>query len=431
MDFLGKHIVLGVCGGVAAYKACELIRELQRLGATVTAVMTPDAEAFIKPLTLEALTHRLVVRGSLTVDAHGTPWHIALAQQGDALVILPATANTLAKLAHGLADDALTTTAISWTGKPMVIIPAMNTRMWENPLTLRNVAILQELDNVTVVPPTSGELACGESGSGHLAALTNQLHSIHRAMTLATQPKEALYLGIRVVITAGGTVEPLDPVRVLTNRSSGKMGVALADAFFALGASVTLIATDTVTIADLNDRPYSLVRVARSAELQLALETLLPHADVLVMAAAVSDFIPADVAAQKIKRGKEAFELSLTPNVDILAAMVAQFPSVYMVGFAAETHDVEHHAQEKLARKGVQVLCVNDVSRSDIGFNADNNELTVFTAQGRIIAVEKTSKALAAQKIASALSTDIHHYLSNKIVFDGQTPLAEVANGVR
>jgi phosphopantothenoylcysteine decarboxylase/phosphopantothenate--cysteine ligase len=264
-----------------------------------------------------------------------------------------------------------------------------------------------------------------------LAALTTQLHSIHRAITLSTQPKDVFYSGIRVVITAGGTVEPLDPVRVLTNRSSGKMGVALADAFFALGANVTLIATDTVTIADLNERPYALVRVARSAELQLALETLLPHADVLVMAAAVSDFIPADVAAQKIKRGKEAFELSLTPNVDILAAMVTQFSGVYTVGFAAETHDVEHHAKEKLVRKGVQALCVNDVSRSDVGFNANENELTVFTAQGSLLKIEKAPKELVGEKIASALCSDIHQYLSNKTVFDGKTPLAEVANGVR
>jgi len=382
MDFAGKHVVLGLCGGVAAYKACELIRELQRLGATVTAVMTLDAEAFITPLTLEALTHRPVVRGSLSVDEHGTPWHIALAQQGDVLVILPATANTIAKLAHGMADNAVTTTAISWTGKPMVIVPAMNTRMWENPLTQRNVAILQELTHVTFVMPTQGNLACGETGSGHLAPLTTQLHWIYRAVTLSSTLSERLYSGIRVVITAGGTVESLDPVRVLTNRSSGKMGVALADAFFALGANVTLIATDTVTTSDLNDRPYTILRVTRSSELQLALETLLPHADVLIMAAAVSDFIPSDVAAQKIKRGKEAFELSLTPNVDILATVVQQFPKLYAVGFAAETHDVEHHAKEKLRRKGVQALCVNDVSRSDIGFNAHENELTVFTAEG-------------------------------------------------
>ncbi|MFN8615215.1 MAG: bifunctional phosphopantothenoylcysteine decarboxylase/phosphopantothenate--cysteine ligase CoaBC [Vampirovibrionales bacterium] len=407
----GRHLAVAVCGGVAAYKAYDLIRALQQEGATVTALITPDAQAFISPLTLQALTHRPVITEALSVDDAGVPWHIALAQQADALIIVPATANTLAQLAHGLADNAVTTTAISWTGKPLVLIPAMNTRMWHHPLTQRNAAILQSLEHVTWVPPAWGELACGETGMGHLAPLATQMTWIHRALTLASQPPSHHYSGIRALVTAGGTLEQLDPVRVLTNRSSGKMGVALADALFAYGAEVTLIATETVTLPDLHQRPYSLIRVSTSQQLHDALNQQLPQTDVLWMTAAVSDFVPAHQAAQKIKRGQEPFDLALIPNTDLLATAVAQHPHVYAIGFAAETHDVEHFAQNKLARKQLQALCVNDVSRQDIGFGADDNEMTLFTATGLCVHLPKAPKTQMARTLVNQLATGIQAFV--------------------
>ncbi|HEY9687514.1 MAG TPA: bifunctional phosphopantothenoylcysteine decarboxylase/phosphopantothenate--cysteine ligase CoaBC [Coleofasciculaceae cyanobacterium] len=372
MDFSGKTIVIGVTGGIAAYKACDLIRELyRRQAARVLCVMTSSAQNFITPLTLQALSREPVYTSELAVDDSGTPLHITLAQQADALLILPATADTVAKLAAGFADNMVTTTAITFTGKPILLAPAMNTRMWENPLTRENLDKLRQLPNFTVIEPKSGHLACGETGEGHLA----DQESILQALYQAVHPQMGLFKGIKAVVTAGGTTEPIDPVRVISNRSSGKMGLALADELFAMGADVTL-----VTTRPPGPRPYSIVAVQTATEMQQALDSRFEKTNLLLMAAAVSDFAVENPAEQKIKRENQPEpQINLVSNPDILAELgQRKRPGQVLVGFAAESGNLIKNAEDKLRRKQVDAIVANDISQEGIGIGADENEVTLL-----------------------------------------------------
>ncbi len=437
----GKRLVIGVCGGIAAYKACELIRECQRQGArSVQVITTPSTDAFIGTLTFESLTRQPVLTDELGVDADGTPWHIALAQQADALIIMPATANTLAKLAHGHASDMLSTTALCWANKPLIIAPAMNPRMWAHPAVQANIDILQSWPNVTIIPPTHGVLACGEEGTGHLAPLHHLLHGLAKSL----QPQKLT--GYRFMVTAGGTAEPMDPVRHITNRSSGKMGLAFAHQLWQLGASVHVVATQTVSDALLantptNDDTFAITRVQTSAQLNDTLHNLAPGHHGVVMAAAVSDFTVDNASQTKLKRTAKPVTLALTPNVDVIAGLIQAYPHLYTLGFAAETaseppgnspamapddHETDaiiDLARQKMLRKNLHALCLNDISRNDIGFGTNVNEVTLLLASEPDLLrhLPKADKQLIARQVLWALADDISAHCSRTGVANKNT----------
>ncbi len=393
--FANKRIAIGITGGIAAYKACDMIRQLYQKGASeVVALMTPSAQTFVTPLTIESLTRSYVYKESMENSEDGVPTHISLAQDMDALLIMPASANTLAKLAHAMADNIVTTTAITFTEKPIVIVPAMNTRMWENPLVQKNLRILRSQENITVVPPEVGELACGEYGEGKLASL----ETIQLYLYKALHPQRRLYKEKRVVVTAGGTTEPIDSVRSITNRSSGKMGVAIADELFAMGADVLLLHT----IPGL-DRPYRIICLETVEEMARYTKRNFKEADGLVMAAAVSDFqVSPNQRARingKIKKSDEMM-LELVKTEDILGELgPSKREDQFIVGFAAESDHVLMHAREKLERKHLDMIVANDISRSDIGFGSDENEVTLLFEDKERIDLPKASKSMIARQL--------------------------------
>ena len=368
-------ILLGVTGGIAAYKAAELTRELQRRGAEVQVVMTAGAERFVTPLTLAALSGRQVltslwepVVGEAVSGEAGTfdMEHIRVAQEIDAVVIAPATANTIAKLAHGLADDLLSTICLATTA-PLLIAPAMNVNMWRHAATQENVATLRAR-GVRVIEPGAGYLACGMVGEGRLAEVVEIADAAFWAVKEAGRKRDDL-AGEVFLITAGGTREPIDPVRFLGNRSSGKMGVAVAQAAVARGAKVVLV---TATGADASLRCEQVV-VGTAAEMQRAVMERLPEATVVVMAAAVADYRVKEVAGQKLKK-RDSMVLELERNEDILRRVVVEkIPGTVVIGFAAETERVLEEGRRKLRAKGVDAMVANDVSRVDSGFEVDRN----------------------------------------------------------
>lgn len=407
--FSGKTIALGICGGIAAYRACDLIRELYRQGAArVICLMTQSAEAFIPALTLEALSAQPVYRYNASVvtqensSQSGLPVHIQLAQEADLLLVMPATVNTIAKMACGLADDLLTTTFMTFTNKPVLLAPAMNHRMWDHPLFQDNLKRLLALPNVSLVSPVAGLLACGEIGEGHLASQQSILHHAYRLLHPYAQCLE----GVKILVTAGGTREPIDPVRCLSNYSSGKMGLALADEAWAMGAEVTLLSSQPEL-----QRPYDIHGFSTIRDLQAVLEAQWPLHDWLLMAAAVSDFRPSQVAAQKMKKYPHpegeilpSQTLLLEANPDLLASLsLAKQPYQRLVGFAAESEDLLHHAKTKLARKNLDAIVANDISQPGIGFASDENEVTLITASGCLKAIEKAPKPVVARKILHCL----------------------------
>lgn len=388
--FQGKSILVAVSGGIAAYKACDVIRMLQKEGAKkVVAMMTPHAKEFIGPLTLESLTMNPVLIEHLENTTNGTPTHIAMAQEMDAMVVVPATAETIKEMAHGGAGNLLTSTALTFTNKPLIIAPAMNTRMWENPLVQQNIQTLRSLPNVTIVPPGEGLLACGEVGEGKLADVSSiSLHTYQ-----ATHPFRNLYKGKTVVVTTGGTEEPIDSVRIISNISSGKMGLAVADELFAMGANVILVHT---LDGELN-KPYETVPVKSVKEMEKATKEAFARADGLVMAAAVSDFTPKNVATGKIKKMAEMV-LPLVKTHDFLVDIgQSKKAEQFVVGFAAESSDLVQNAKGKLERKNLDMIVANDISRKDIGFKSDENEVTLLFREGENVLIPKASKAMIAR----------------------------------
>ncbi|MES2393716.1 MAG: bifunctional phosphopantothenoylcysteine decarboxylase/phosphopantothenate--cysteine ligase CoaBC [Acidobacteriota bacterium] len=379
-------VVLGVCGGIAAYKAAELVRELQRRGAEVQVVMTAGAERFVAPLTFAALSGRQVLASLWEPEvgevASGEVRefaieHIRVAQEADVVVVAPATANVLAKMAHGIADDLLTTMLLATTA-PVVVAPAMNVNMWLATATASNVDVLRGR-GVLVVAPGSGELACGMVGEGRLAEVVE----IADAVEAAVRERGGLadLAGETVLITAGGTREPIDAVRFIGNRSSGRMGVALAEAALARGAEVIFVA------AAMEVRPprgCEVVRVGTAAEMQRAVMQALPRASVMVMAAAVADYRVEEVAEQKLKK-RERMALELVRNDDILrTAVERKRAGTVVVGFAAETERVVEEGRRKLREKGVDAMVANDVSRAGSGFEAESNAGVLMTREAEV-----------------------------------------------
>jgi phosphopantothenoylcysteine decarboxylase / phosphopantothenate---cysteine ligase len=400
----GRRVVVGVTGGIAAYKAALLVRRLIGVGAVVDVVMTRGARAFIGPVTFEGLTGRSV-RSDVWEDVpDGT--HVALGQDADAIVIYPATAHTLAKLANGLADDLLTTTALAHDG-PLIVAPAMHTEMWSHPATAANLATLRGR-GVTVVGPATGPLMGGDSGTGRVVEPEDVMTVLRDALAApasdgddASIPRP--FTGRTLLVTAGGTREALDPVRFLGNRSSGRMGFAIARAAAQQGATVVLVTAPS----DL-PTPHGVRRVdvVSAQDMDVAVRQHEGVADAVVMAAAVADFRPAEQLSTKWRRTDGPPTIRLVANPDVLAGVVerrggASRPVV--VGFAAQTGDLEVGAREKLTTKKVELLVANDVSVSGIGFESDDNAVLILHRDGRRRDVPTSSKHLVAEAILAEL----------------------------
>ena len=366
----GKCVVVGVTGGIAAYKACEVVSRLKKLNADVRVIMTRNATEFVQPLTFQSLSHNPV---SVDTFANIQTWeieHIALAQRADLFIIAPATANIIGKLACGIADDMLSTTVMA-TRAPVLIAPAMNTAMLENPATQQNLRTL-ESRGMRMIAPGVGMLACGTSGAGRMS----EPEQIVAAAVEALRPRED-FAGLAVVVTAGPTAEPLDPVRFITNRSSGKMGYALAAAARARGADVTLISGPTALDAPAG---VNVVHIRTTQELYDAVMAN-AGADVVIQAAAPADYRAREVSPTKIKRTGETLMVELVPNPDIAAALgERKRAGQTLVGFAAETNDVVANAQGKLRRKSLDLIVANDVTRAGAGFDVDTNIITLIDA---------------------------------------------------
>ncbi|PTY37539.1 phosphopantothenoylcysteine decarboxylase [Saccharospirillum sp. MSK14-1] len=373
---VGKRIVVGITGGIAAYKSAELVRELIRAGAEVQVVMTEAAQEFITPLTLQALSGHPVHRSLLDEEAEMGMGHIELARWADLLLVAPATADFIARLASGMGNDLLTTLCLA-TRAPLALAPAMNEKMWLNPVTQANVKKLTDLQPDTLwFGPDAGQQACGDVGPGRM------LEPVGLAELTARAFAPGFLSGRKVVITAGPTREALDPVRYLSNHSSGKMGFALAAAAAEAGADVTLIA-GPVQLAT----PPRVKRldVTTALEMNDAAQEVLEAVDLFIATAAVADYRPADVPTQKIKKaeGQSGLTLELIENPDIVAGVAAstQRPT-QVIAFAAETENLENHARAKLEKKAVDWVVANDVSRSDIGFGSDLNDILLVSAYG-------------------------------------------------
>jgi len=385
-------IALGVSGGIAAYKAAEIVRLLQDRGVRVQVVMTRAAQEFVRPLTFAALSGEKVITGLFDSggeqpNVDSAVEHIGVAQGIDALLVAPATADVLAKFAHGLADDFLTTLYLATTA-PVIVAPAMNVNMWEHPATQANLEILRKR-GVTVVEPDSGYLACGMTGAGRLAANEAIVDAVlHRLTSQHDLSAETL------LITAGPTREPIDPVRYLTNRSSGKMGYALAEAAARRGAKVILVSGPVSLPAPAG---VDVVNVETAAEMHQAVMSRRSEATVIVKAAAVADYRPKRVAAQKMKRHAE-FALELVPTSDIASDLGDRKQGQLVIGFAAETENVLENARQKLLSKGMDAIVANDVSRPDVGFDSDRNAVTIITPT-EVLDVPATTKWDVAQKI--------------------------------
>jgi phosphopantothenoylcysteine decarboxylase/phosphopantothenate--cysteine ligase len=372
MGLGGRTIVVGVTGGIAAYKACELVRLLAQDGATVQVVMTGNAQQFVTPLTLQALSGRPVATDTFSLTQESEIGHIRLADQADAIVIAPATANVLAKMATGLADDLLSTILLA-TRAPVVVAPAMNVHMWEHPATRANVATL-EGRGVRIAGPGSGSLACGWEGAGRLADPAEIVEAIYTV--LAGQD----LAGERIVVSAGPTREALDPVRYLSNHSSGKMGFALARVARRRGAEVTLVHGPVALTA-----PPGVVSVpvVTAREMQRALTRAFAGATALVMAAAVADYRPREVSERKLKRREAApGPLHLTENPDIVRGIARAKKHRTVIGFAAETGDGEGEARRKLAEKGLDLIVLNDVTAPGAEFGGDTNVVRLLDRHG-------------------------------------------------
>ena len=369
----GKNIILGVTGGIAAYKAAELARRLRDEGASVRVVMTDAATRFISPLTMQAVSGQPVRHELLDSEAESGMDHIALARTADLVVVAPATADFMARLAAGIADDLLTTLCLA-TEAPIVLAPAMNRVMWSKPATRRNAERLVA-DGVRLIGPAEGDQACGETGPGRMS----EPGEIVRELTAMSPRVDPRLAGRRVMITAGPTWEAIDPVRGITNHSSGKMGYALAAAFRDAGAEVTLVSGPCHIPAPAVTRK---VDVTSALDMYRAVHDSIAGHHIFVAVAAVADYRPEQVAEHKMKKHGDSLVLTLVRNPDILASVAALDPRPFCVGFAAETDDVETYARGKLEAKGLDLVAANRVGASSGGFNSDDNALLVIDRAG-------------------------------------------------
>jgi len=390
----GKNITVGVTGGIAVFKAAQLVSNLAAGGAEVRVMMTRSAQEFVKPLTFQTLSGHQVYTGLFERPAGGSVQHIELATCSDLIVLVPATANIIGKVANGIADDLISTVVMAATC-PVLICPAMNVNMYNNRVVQRNLASLREL-GYYFVEPGMGRLVCGAEGRGRLADLDVIMEKINCILAY-----EGDLQGISVMVTAGPTVEPIDPVRYLTNRSSGKMGYALANAAAGRGARVTLISGPVAL------RPPSgveVILVQTAAEMYSAVMERFPSVDVVVMSAAVADYRPKVVSNQKIKKQAESLTIELEKNPDILAELGRAKKHQLLVGFAAETENLEKNARQKVESKNVDLLVANDVTLPGAGFGTDTNIVKLVFPDGRIVSLPQMDKL------------DLAHHILNEIM---------------
>jgi phosphopantothenoylcysteine decarboxylase/phosphopantothenate--cysteine ligase len=370
----GRRVVLGISGSIACYKAADIASKLTQAGALVDTVMTPSATKFITPLALRSVTGRAVYVDMFDPETDVAEAHVALARSADAVLVAPASATTIARIAHGLAEEMVSLTVLA-TRAPVLLAPAMDNQMWNNPATVANVETLQGR-GIAFVGPGIGRLASGHSGPGRLEDTPVVLGALR-----ALLGRDGDLTGRRIVVSAGGTQEPLDPVRYITNHSSGKMGYAIAEAARDRGATVTLVATPGTAGLEV---PYGVRRVqaTRTVEMRDAVLEACREADALIMSAAPADFQPLTAAEHKIKKTGAALTLELEPTPDILQAVHEAELPVLRVGFAAETRDLIAYAREKLARKGLDMIVANDVTAADAGFGVDTNRVTIVDRDG-------------------------------------------------
>jgi phosphopantothenoylcysteine decarboxylase/phosphopantothenate--cysteine ligase len=377
----GKEIVLGVTGGIAAYKACEIIREMRNEGANVHTILTASGSQFITPLTLQTLSRNPVVMDLWNLISESEIGHISLAQRANLLLIAPATGNIIGKIRGGIADDMLSTVVMATTA-PVVIAPAMNTQMYASAAVRENVAVLKSR-GFLFVEPDEGELACGTFGPGRLATVGKIVEMARIVLA------EKILGGKKVVVSAGPTAENIDPVRILSNRASGKMGFAMARVASRFGADVTLVAGPTALPDPFFVRT---VRVRTAEEMLNAVERESADADALVMCAAVADFRAATVAPAKIKKDGDGLRVDLTTTVDILDRIGRDKGRRVLIGFAAETSDIERNAKVKMRKKNLDAIVANDVTRTDIGFESDDNEVRIFFSDGEVREIPLATK---------------------------------------
>ena len=408
MALQGKHIVVGISGGIAAYKIPELIRSLVKAGAEVKVTTTPNALQFVTELTLQTLSGSSVYSDVFaSINAHTTE-HISLPEWADAMIVAPATANVLAKMANGIADDALTTTICSCVArKPMLIAPAMNDKMWENPATQQSIETIRKWKNVTVLEPAEGPLACGTCGKGRMPEVEELQEALEFILTPHTMQ------GKRVLITAGGTQERIDPVRFISNYSTGKMGFALAQACARRGAEVTLVC-GSVTAHLTN--PFGTIRRIDALSAQAMYETCTsewPQHGIAILCAAVADFTPAHIAENKIKKEQlqsanplttTSLTLSLKETPDIAKALgETKRKDQQLIGFALETEHEKENALHKLERKHLDAIILNSLRDKGAGFGTDTNIVTILQADGKVIALPLQSKAIISEEILTVL----------------------------
>ena len=374
MDLTGRKIVLGVTGGIAAYKSAEIVSRLRHLGAEVHVIMTRNATEFVTPLTFQTLSANQVVTDTFEAPEYWNVEHVALAKLAEVFVIAPATANILAKMANGIADDMLSTTVLA-TKAPILIAPAMNTGMWTAEATKQNVKVLKER-GVRMIGPDSGMLACGDEGAGRMSEPETITEEICRILT-----RKQDFAGKKVLITAGATRERLDPVRFITNDSSGKMGFAIAEAARDRGAEVTVVRGSVTAEIPAGVR---VIPIESARDLYDAMMKEAPGQDVIIQAAAVSDYRPAEQKNKKIKKtGNQNLTIELTENPDVAKAVgEMKKPGQTLVGFAAETDNVQKNAQSKLKKKNLDMIVANDVTKPGAGFNVDTNIAALITADG-------------------------------------------------
>ena len=379
----GKKVALAVSGGIAAYKAVELLRLLVKEGAHVYVVMTENAKQFVTPLTFEALSGHPVYHEIFGSQSSASMEHIRAAENADMMIVAPATANSIGKMAQGLADDPLSILFSAFAG-PVVVAPAMNDKMWDNPAVQENIRTLKRR-GVGIVEPQTGELACGTVGLGRLAEPSDLLEAVRKCLL-----RQSDLSGLKILVTAGPTREPIDPVRFITNRSSGKMGYAIARQAQSRGAEVTLVSGPTHL-----EPPFGVVLLncQRTGEMASLVLGHLPQCDVLIMTAAVGDFAPESVHKEKIKKqGAGALTLNLHPTRDILQEVAKIKSNQLVVGFAAESENLVQSATEKLQRKQLDLIVANDISAPGIGFQSDNNQVTLIDCNERIESLPLLSK---------------------------------------
>ena len=397
---INKHILLGVSGGIAAYKSAELVRLFRKQGAEVRVVMTKSATQFISPLTFQALSGHPVHTELLDVETENAMSHISLARWADCLIIAPATANIIAKLSHGLADDLLSTLYLAATC-PVYLAPAMNQAMWNKAVTFENIERLKK-HGVKIIGPEQGDQACGETGFGRMSEPVD----IYNHLTDTIESQTPCLQGIKVLISAGPTREPLDPVRYLTNRSSGKMGDALAKAALKAGAEVTFVSGPVALISPENAH---LIKVETAEQMYKAVLSEAVNHAIYIGAAAVADYSPIVINSEKIKKQGEQTTILMQKSKDILAEVSALTPPPFTVGFAAETQDLEAYAREKLTRKKLDMIAANWVGKEQGGFDSEENALHVYWAKG-----DKTLAMTDKTKLAEQLIRLIAERFNNE-----------------